>query len=75
MAQDLLPGRLGMASGLMVGFAIGTGGLGVTLLGLVADYWGVPAALQTMAVMPLIGLLLCLFLPASSFHNRLPAQR
>ncbi len=69
MAQDLLPGKLGMASGLMVGFAIGTGGLGVTLLGLVADSWGVPAALQTLTVMPLIGFFLCLFLPSASFHS------
>ena len=69
MAQDLLPGRLGMASGLMVGFAIGTGGLGVTLLGTVADAWGVPAALHRLAFMPLVGLLLCLFLPAAAFHR------
>ena len=69
MAQDLLPGRLGVASGLMVGFAIGTGGLGVTLLGLVADTWGVPAALQTMMVMPIMGFLFCLFLPSASFHQ------
>jgi FSR family fosmidomycin resistance protein-like MFS transporter len=70
MAQDLLPGRLGMASGLMVGFAIGTGGLGVTLLGLVADHWGVPVALQSLTVIPLIGFLLCLLLPSASFHSR-----
>jgi FSR family fosmidomycin resistance protein-like MFS transporter len=70
MAQDLLPGRLGLASGLMVGFAIGTGGLGVTLLGTVADAWGVPAALQAMAFIPPLGLLLCLFLPAAAFHRR-----
>ncbi|MBI5605728.1 MAG: MFS transporter, partial [Deltaproteobacteria bacterium] len=72
MAQDLLPGKLGMASGLMVGFAIGTGGLGVTLLGLVADFWGVPAALQTLAVIPLIGFLLCLLLPTAAFHSQRP---
>ena len=70
MAQDLLPNRLGLASGLMVGFAIGTGGLGVTLLGAVADAWGVPAALQALAFMPPLGLLLCLFLPAAAFHRR-----
>jgi FSR family fosmidomycin resistance protein-like MFS transporter len=74
MAQDLLPGKLGMASGLMVGFAIGTGGLGVTLLGIVADYWGVPAALKTMTIMPLIGLLLCWLLPAGSFHQSRSAK-
>ncbi|MHB8842779.1 MAG: MFS transporter [Candidatus Aquicultor sp.] len=74
MAQDLLPGKLGVASGLMVGFAIGTGGLGVTLLGLVADNWGVPTALQTMMVMPIMGFLFCLLLPAASFHHSKRSQ-
>ena len=69
MAQDLLPGKLGMASGLMVGFAIGTGGLGVTLLGIVADRWGVPAALHSLAFMPIMGFLLSLLLPAAPFHR------
>ncbi|MGA3083194.1 MAG: hypothetical protein ABSE95_00190 [Thermodesulfobacteriota bacterium] len=68
MAQDLLPGKLGVASGLMIGFAIGTGGLGVTLLDLVADKWGVPTTLQTMTVMPITVFLLCLLFPAASFH-------
>ena len=55
MAQAMLPQRLGMASGLMVGFAIGTGGVGVTLLGTIADHWGVPMALKTIFVLPLVG--------------------
>ena len=54
MAQGLLPQHLGMASGLMVGFAIGTGGIGVTLLGTIADTWGVPVAMKTILVLPLI---------------------
>lgn len=58
MAQHLLPGHLGIASGLMVGFAIGTGGLGVTVLGVVADRLGVPAALQAVAALPVGGLVL-----------------
>ena len=33
MSQKLLPRSFGIASGLMVGFAIGAGGIGVTLLG------------------------------------------
>ena len=55
MAQAIIPQRLGMVSGLMVGFAIGTGGVGVTLLGLIADQWGVPAALKTIFALPLAG--------------------
>lgn len=62
MAQQLLPKNLGIASGLMVGFAIGAGGICVTLLGLIADHFGVPAALQSIAVLPLAGLLLCFIL-------------
>lgn len=60
MAQKLLPNRLGIASGLMVGFAIGTGGIGVTLLGLVADNYGVPAALKSICILPLVGFILSL---------------
>jgi FSR family fosmidomycin resistance protein-like MFS transporter len=60
MAQRLLPNRLGVASGLMVGFAIGTGGIGVTILGIVADNFGVPVALESIMVLPFLGFLLSL---------------
>jgi len=63
LAQAYLPRHLGMASGLIVGFAIGTGGVGVVLLGWVADHWGLPLALGVAALMPLIGFLAALFLP------------
>jgi FSR family fosmidomycin resistance protein-like MFS transporter len=62
MAQKLLPNKLGIASGLLVGFAIGTGGIGVTLLGVVADHFGVPAALRSIIIIPLIGFIMSLFL-------------
>jgi FSR family fosmidomycin resistance protein-like MFS transporter len=60
MAQRLLPRHLGAASGLMVGFAIGAGGLGVTILGIVADHYGVPAALNAIIFLPIIGMMLSL---------------
>lgn len=53
MAQQILPDRAGMASGLMVGFAIGTGGVGAAVLGLVADRWGVPLVMWIVAFLPL----------------------
>jgi FSR family fosmidomycin resistance protein-like MFS transporter len=62
MAQHLLPHNLGIASGLMVGFAIGAGGICVTLLGVVADHFGVPFALRSIAVLPPLGLILSLML-------------
>ena len=54
MAQALLPQHLGMASGMMVGFTISAGGIGVTLLGAIADHWGVPMAIKAIFVLPLI---------------------
>jgi len=62
MAQTLMPRNLGIASGIMVGFAIGAGGICVTLLGVVADYYGVPVALKLITVLPFIGFLLTLTL-------------
>lgn len=63
LGQAYLPKHLGMASGLIVGFAIGTGGLGVALLGWLADHWGLPLALGVTAAMPFVGFLAALFLP------------
>jgi FSR family fosmidomycin resistance protein-like MFS transporter len=54
MAQTLLPQHLGIASGMMVGFTISAGGVGVTLLGVIADHWGVPMAIQSIFILPLI---------------------
>ena len=68
MAQAILPHHLGMASGMMVGFTISAGGIGVTLLGAIADTWGVPMAIKATFVMPLIafGLVLLLKYPLTT---------
>jgi FSR family fosmidomycin resistance protein-like MFS transporter len=63
LGQAYLPRHLGMAAGLIVGLAIGTGGLGVTLLGWIADRWGLYAALYLVAALPLAGLAVALRLP------------
>jgi FSR family fosmidomycin resistance protein-like MFS transporter len=62
MAQALLPQHLGMASGMMVGFSISAGGVGVTLLGTIADAWGVPMAIKAIFALPLIAFGLALLL-------------
>jgi FSR family fosmidomycin resistance protein-like MFS transporter len=54
MGQALLPQNLGIASGMMVGFTISAGGIGVTLLGVIADNWGVPMAIKAIFALPLI---------------------
>jgi FSR family fosmidomycin resistance protein-like MFS transporter len=63
LGQAYLPRNPGMASGLIVGFAIGAGGLGVSVLGWVADHWGLMSALWISALMPLAGFLVSLLLP------------
>jgi MFS transporter, FSR family, fosmidomycin resistance protein len=60
MGQMLLPQHLGMVSGLMVGFAVGMSGIGVTLLGAIADTWGVPVAMKVILVLPVVGFLVTL---------------
>ena len=44
----------------MVGFAIGTGRFGVSILGAIADHFGVENALKSIMILPLTGLLLSL---------------
>ncbi len=60
MGQAVLPQHLGMASGMMVGFTMSAGGVGVTLLGAIADQWGVPMAMKAILALPLIAFLLSL---------------
>lgn len=61
-AQELLPKKLGMVSGLFYGFAFGMGGLGSALLGYTADHIGIEKVYQICAFLPLIGIV-ALFLP------------
>jgi FSR family fosmidomycin resistance protein-like MFS transporter len=65
LGQAYMPRSPGMASGLIVGFAVGAGGLGVTALGWVADGWGLPSALWISALLPLAAVGLGFFLPES----------
>ena len=57
MGQQILSNRLGVASGLMLGFSIGMGGIGAGVLGLMADTWGVLTVFKLMVVMPAVGLI------------------
>ena len=61
-AQELMPGRIGMVSGLFFGFAFGMGGLGAAVLGLVADHTGIERVYQICAYLPLLGIFTA-FLP------------
>ena len=69
LGQAYLPRNAGTASGLIVGFAIGAGGLGVTALGWVADRYGLPVALWISALTPLLAFAATWFLPAPRVHE------
>lgn len=61
-AQELVPGRTGMISGIFFGFAFGMGGIGAAVLGHLADQIGIEAVYGLCAYLPAIGLL-AWFLP------------
>jgi len=61
-AQELVPGKVGMISGLFFGLAFGMGGLGAALLGQLADRTSIFLVYHLCAFLPLIGLLTA-FLP------------
>ena len=56
-AQELMPHRLGMISGLFFGFGFGLGGIGAAVLGELADIKGIDFVYQLCAFLPAIGLL------------------
>jgi FSR family fosmidomycin resistance protein-like MFS transporter len=61
-AQELLPKKIGMISGLFYGFAFGMGGLGSAVLGWWADHTSVAFIYHVCAYLPLIGII-AYFLP------------
>lgn len=75
MAQELMAGRAGLASGLIMGLAFVTGAVGVPLTGAVADHVGLQAALglQVAVVVATIGI--GLLLPSEETLRRLRERR
>ena len=61
-AQELLPGKIGMISGLFYGFAFGIAGLGSAGLGFLADHVGIEIVYKICSFLPLIGIV-TYFLP------------
>jgi len=55
-AQELIPGKIGMVSGLFFGLAFGMGGLGAAVLGMIADRSGIEQVYAMAAYLPLLGM-------------------
>jgi len=71
MGQSYMPQNLGMASGLVLGLSMGVGGIGTTILGWVADQWGLQFTLHIIFILPLLSLLTFLFVPYPPRHQSL----
>jgi FSR family fosmidomycin resistance protein-like MFS transporter len=69
-AQELVPGRIGLISGLFFGLAFGMGGLGAAAVGVIADHYGIVVTYELCSFLPAIGLL-AMFLP----HIQVPRRR
>jgi FSR family fosmidomycin resistance protein-like MFS transporter len=71
MGQEYLPSRLGIASGVTLGFAIGVGGVAAAILGVIADAAGLETVMWIVVALPLLGLLLAQTLPLTPAEARL----
>lgn len=68
-AQELMPGKVGMASGLITGLAFGMGALGSVVLGNLADARGMDDVMLLASFLPVIGLL-AILLPKDRREDR-----
>ena len=69
-AQELLPGRVGMNSGLFFGFAFGIAGIGAAVLGRLADATSIEFVYRICAYLPALGLLTAFLPDLESGHRR-----
>ena len=72
LAQSLIPGRKGFASGVTLGFLFGAGALGGLLIGGLSDQIGLEPAFQIIAVTTALAALLALALPANEPAQPIP---
>jgi FSR family fosmidomycin resistance protein-like MFS transporter len=59
-AQDLMPSRIGLVSGLFFGLAFGLGGLGAAGLGVLADHTSITFVYRVCSFLPVLGILTAL---------------
>jgi MFS transporter, FSR family, fosmidomycin resistance protein len=74
LAQSLLPGRRGFASGLILGFIFATGALGNFIVGEMIDRMGAEGTFRLVAVITLFGSFLWLALPRPKGHVEIPPE-
>jgi FSR family fosmidomycin resistance protein-like MFS transporter len=74
MSQEYLPSRIGLASGLVIGFSIGLGGIAALALGAVADAVDLETAMYACAAVPSLAVVLGVLLPSSRARRGLAVE-
>lgn len=72
-AHEVMPGRVGLVSGMFFGFAFGLGGLGAAVMGGIADAYGIAVVYKICSFLPILGVV-AWFLPDMS-QERLKYQQ
>jgi FSR family fosmidomycin resistance protein-like MFS transporter len=75
MAQELMAGRAGVASGLVLGLGFVTGAIGIPITGAIGDAVGLQMAMRLQAVVMVVTIVLALFLPSERLLNDLHDAR
>ncbi|MDP2157837.1 MAG: MFS transporter, partial [Nitrospirota bacterium] len=65
MMHQIMHRHIGMASGIMIGFALGIGGIGVMITGLMADSFGLFTALNTLVMVLVVAAIMIRFVPGA----------
>jgi FSR family fosmidomycin resistance protein-like MFS transporter len=74
-AQELMPGRIGLVSGLFFGLAFGMGGIGAALLGKLADLTDINSVYRVCSFLPAIGILTALLPNFEPARGKTPAPQ
>jgi MFS transporter, FSR family, fosmidomycin resistance protein len=74
MSQEYLPSRIGLASGISIGFSIGLGGIAALALGAVADAVDLETAMYACAAVPALAIVLGLLLPSPRARRSLTPE-
>jgi MFS transporter, FSR family, fosmidomycin resistance protein len=74
MSQEYLPSRIGLASGISIGFSIGLGGVASLALGALADSVDLRTAMYACAAIPALAIVLGFMLPSPRARRRLAPE-
>jgi FSR family fosmidomycin resistance protein-like MFS transporter len=62
--QMLLPNNISMASGLMIGFGVGAGGIGATFMGSISDNYGVNVVMHLFTIFVVLAVIIAFLIPS-----------